>query len=458
MSIYEVLPTDEVLYESICEDKFDRNKNILKIYEALTSDFVPNTIAIDGSWGSGKTFFIKELILFLNAMNTQYKNMEDVHRQNIVESVMKQNRSDDRIFTIYYDAWKNDDDNDPITSIIYEIVYQLGVNFKTNDKKIDFIKLGAAVIKIVTKVDILQIMNAAFGEEKETDEDEYSLLLKQRDYEKKIQEFLSSILEDPGARLVICIDELDRCNPNFAIKLLEQIKHYLNDDRITFIFSINMLQLQHTIRQHYGDDFDASRYLIRFFDLQMSLSEIDKDRFFDELTGNQDSIITDVSKKMIRVFNMEIRDEYRFYYQLQIATKGRLEEVEARSDNDMGRMFILKVIVPILIGLKLSDSTRYYAFINGEDSSPLKDVLLEDFDELLLDMIDAETESFEEQAGMQQLTKEDAIERVYQAIFSVNYEEGYSLNLGYYEFSGDSRKLAVESASLMSSTANFNLK
>ena len=47
-----------------------------------------------------------------------------------------------------------------------------------------------------------------------------------------------------GNRLIIFIDELDRCKPTFAVHLLEQIKHYIFDDRITFVFSINLEQLQ----------------------------------------------------------------------------------------------------------------------------------------------------------------------------------------------------------------------
>ena len=66
------------------------------------------------------------------------------------------------------------------------------------------------------------------------------------------------------------IDKSDRCKPTFAVHLLEQIKHYIFDDRITFVFSINLEQLQHTIKQYYGADFDSCRYLDRFFDLRIS--------------------------------------------------------------------------------------------------------------------------------------------------------------------------------------------
>lgn len=60
-------------------------------------------------------------------------------------------------------------------------------------------------------------------------------------------------------RIIIFIDELDRCKPSYAVRLLEQIKHYMCDERITFILAVNTAQLQHTIRHFYGSEFDACR-------------------------------------------------------------------------------------------------------------------------------------------------------------------------------------------------------
>ena len=76
---------------------------------------------------------------------------------------------------------------------------------------------------------------------------------------------MSELPNERGNKLVIFIDELDRCNPAYAVKLLEQIKHYMEDDRIIFVFSVNINQLQHTIKHYYGNNFNATKYLDRFF-------------------------------------------------------------------------------------------------------------------------------------------------------------------------------------------------
>lgn len=48
----------------------------------------------------------------------------------------------------------------------------------------------------------------------------------QKSVKETVTEFLRTALAERGNRMVIFVDELDRCKPSFAIKLLERIKHY----------------------------------------------------------------------------------------------------------------------------------------------------------------------------------------------------------------------------------------
>lgn len=87
---------------------------------------------------------------------------------------------------------------------------------------------------------------------------------------------IKDIQEEKAEKLVIFIDELDRCKPSFAIEMLERIKHYFDDERIIFVVSLNKEQLIHTISNYYGSEFDATRYLNRFFDISVNLPEISR--------------------------------------------------------------------------------------------------------------------------------------------------------------------------------------
>lgn len=73
--------------------------------------------------------------------------------------------------------------------------------------------------------------------------------------------------------IFIFIDELDRCRPDYAIKLLEGVKHLFGIPGIHFIVATNLPELAHSIRAVYGEQFSAERYLKRFFDMEYSLPE-----------------------------------------------------------------------------------------------------------------------------------------------------------------------------------------
>ena len=122
-----------------------------------------------------------------------------------------------------------------------------------------------------------------------------------------------------GNRLVVFIDELDRCKPSYAVQLLERIKHYLCDDGITFVFSVNLEELQHTIKHYYGEVFDACRYLDRFFDMRISLPPAEKNAFYREIGLESSYILEKVCRKLIEVYNMELREATRFYRQVKTA-------------------------------------------------------------------------------------------------------------------------------------------
>ena len=66
-------------------------------------------------------------------------------------------------------------------------------------------------------------------------------------------------------KLIIIIDELDRCKPTFAVQTLEIVKHLFNVEGLVFIFALDINQLSHSVKVVYGNDFDAIGYLERFF-------------------------------------------------------------------------------------------------------------------------------------------------------------------------------------------------
>lgn len=64
--------------------------------------------------------------------------------------------------------------------------------------------------------------------------------------------------------MVFIIDELDRCRPDFALSVLERIKHFFSVQNVHFVLGANCSQLRNSIRSAYGNDVDAALYLQKF--------------------------------------------------------------------------------------------------------------------------------------------------------------------------------------------------
>ena len=96
------------------------------------------------------------------------------------------------------------------------------------------------------------------------------------------KEELTSYIEEsiPNKPLIFIIDELDRCRPDYAVEVLERIKHFFSIKGIVFVLSIDKEQLCNSIRGHYGSDrINAEEYLRRFIDVEYLLPKPDIDSY-----------------------------------------------------------------------------------------------------------------------------------------------------------------------------------
>ncbi|WP_082442325.1 KAP family P-loop NTPase fold protein [Sphingomonas sp. Leaf257] len=111
------------------------------------------------------------------------------------------------------------------------------------------------------------------------------------------------------APMFVFIDELDRCRPTYAIKFLEDVKHLFSIEGIVFVVATDSEQLAHSVKAIYGAEFEARKYLRRFFDRVFVFPEakrhafvahlleqagIDASKVFFPLAGNEPwSLITE---------------------------------------------------------------------------------------------------------------------------------------------------------------------
>lgn len=90
----------------------------------------PYTIMLDAPWGEGKTFFIKSAQYVMNALavsETGENDKWDERIRTVVEPLLESNCS--TFLPLYFNAWENDDVEDPICSMFATFASQLDQDF-----------------------------------------------------------------------------------------------------------------------------------------------------------------------------------------------------------------------------------------------------------------------------------------------------------------------------------------
>lgn len=247
-----------------------------KLNRALYGDILTSVVkqyvdgcvlAIDGEWGIGKTTFVQ---------------------------MWQQTLINEGFHTLYFNVWENDFISDPIIGLVNQFRHmEQGDDVKTKYAKVVsyagklFSGILPALAKGVAKElvgdEVVEVIEAGA----ETAASSFSKLIE--DYQEQcdsIEQFRSSLIDlvadvtDQGKPLVFIVDELDRCNPHYAVKVLERIKHLFSVPNIVFVLSIDKKQLCNSICGYYGSErFDAEEYLKRFIDIEYQLPEPDVDKF-----------------------------------------------------------------------------------------------------------------------------------------------------------------------------------
>lgn len=375
MKSLELKPNKEILLETLEKNIIGRNTeiiNFIRLLDSIKSNF---SIAIDNDWGTGKTFFVKQAKMILDAYNEHSYDYELSNLERIKNVIDIKNI--DLHLAVYYNAWENDNQKSPLLSLIYEIIKVAKIDTNKTDISINkekIIKDGlSAIVKHFSGIDIKELLKCVETEAK----DIFKEIKRQKSIKEQVDNILNNLLLEHGERLVIFIDELDRCRPTFAVELLEQIKHYFDNDKITFVFSTNIKQLQYTIKKYYGEAFEAKRYLDKFFDLTISLNEINVIEYFNFVNENSRGDMYDyVCKEIVKEYNFTLRDVIKFVQINKICIENlRKTKNEYLYFDEIIIRYVLTYVLPIVIGLKIKRYDQYEDFITGKDSTPLITIL-----------------------------------------------------------------------------------
>ncbi len=217
----------------------------------------PFTIGVYADWGEGKTSVLR-----------------------LAKELVEKNDKD--IVTIWFNAWQYGKEDHPIIPLVSTIAKSISEKLKTVDKTRK--KLRAGLSKMSSALRAIaygfsakgKVTIPGFGEleagfvAKEMIE-RYDQLQKGDDplIEKSLYYNAFDLLDNlskqvdeeiEAPRIAVFIDDLDRCNPPEAIKLLESIKLVLSQKGFIFTLALDKRILQGFLKYRYEEEFKVSDY------------------------------------------------------------------------------------------------------------------------------------------------------------------------------------------------------
>lgn len=345
------LKLDEENIEYILENNFiNRNKYIASFLKLINGIKENKIIALDGEWGSGKTWFVKSLEYLVNS---EINNKLNIVNNEIMENI----KSNYMVF--YYNAWENDDAESAMLSLIYKLTNDSCLQKEENEVGV-IPRLLNTIIKYVTNgsVDIKEdIFGDQWNNKQITD-----CIKTSEEIKETFKEIIDNLLIENKNRLLIIIDEIDRCKPTFAIELLENIKHFYNDDRIIFLVTTNNKELANSVCKVYGEKYNGSLYLDRFFDINLELPNNyiqDYIQAIDEGVNNS-SFHFKACRELAKENNLTMREYNRYLNSMESIKNNLIGEYSYLS------LFANYILIPIAMELRIKDKNTYYEFIKGK--------------------------------------------------------------------------------------------
>jgi hypothetical protein len=236
------------------DDAFQQEAFIKQVCELIKNCQPPKGIGINGYWGTGKTSSLMQIHKELTgAAPHDYENSTN---QDIVP--------------VWFEAWRYQSETVPIVALLQEIRAQIGMWQKLlnkSDKLANITVLGIlgafdAALKTASGGFMAPNLSKIpeLGKQWETEHRETPLA--SQDLLNLLEQAIDEALHNK-ARLVIFIDDLDRCQPEVALKLLEGIKVYLNLNNCVLVFGMDQRQIEEALVKALktGGTHEAREYL-----------------------------------------------------------------------------------------------------------------------------------------------------------------------------------------------------
>ena len=234
-----------------------------------------NMIALYGKWGSGKSSVMKTL---MESDNTSLKI------------------NDNQFHTLFFEAWKFESDPNLAQSLFEAICVKFPtITTISKEALLNIYSVLKGFAKSTTfSIGIPSTCDLEFSAEKLIDEVEKRGSEEKAYYtqHEKFKKNFESILPK-DKKIVVFIDDLDRCESENIIKLLSAIKLFFTlSDRLIFVCGVDKSAITKALKSKYHNDEEkAEEYLEKIFSFSFSMPKVNEfDRLIIDTFGENNKV------------------------------------------------------------------------------------------------------------------------------------------------------------------------
>lgn len=370
--------TDENVLKLIKEQEKenDRNREIKEFIEGLEEIDENMFISLDARWGEGKTFYVRQIEKTLEYLTMKNFGTNDIQEDELdkmkpyfVGTPLENIDLENSYFPVYYNAWLYDNHTDPLKSLLLVISKKSKKYIDTTRAK----KLSNRFGDLLSSFNANATFSGKANIQGSIDGEKVMNALKNKDIleevktaeeiRENVKRILDEAIVEQAQKLVIFIDELDRCRPSYALEMLERIKHYFDDDRIIFIVSVNKEQLTHTISNYYGTGFDSTGYLNKFFDTNVYVPPVKRkqENIYSMYGGRR--FFESMIKTLSTYYRLSLRDALIYEEKMKVIDAAQNNNL---IEDDSINGICASIFIPLIVILDMKDVEERTRFINGE--------------------------------------------------------------------------------------------
>ena len=243
-------------------DTLERVPLIEEVGEAVARSTPPQVFGVHGDWGLGKTSFLHQVQWYLTGDCPQQPEAatSEMKRRARAEGAAATQRSGvyrDVIQVVWFDAWRYQNEEAPVVALLHEMRAQLawGHRVARSTGRTTKVAIRGALLSMEELTRKIGFQYSRFRQaNREWEAENLSSVLPSHTLREHLHSAVAQLLPKKRAsevspKLVVFIDDVDRCEPEAAYRLLEGLKIYLTLDNCVFVLGMNQKAIEEAIAQ-----------------------------------------------------------------------------------------------------------------------------------------------------------------------------------------------------------------